>query len=538
MTPVPSLHRPAQVLLVNGRIYAPGSPTAMAVTGDTIAWLGGDDAGRALYPDAELVDLAGAFVAPAFVDAHVHATSTGLLLDGLDLTGCRSLVDCLFAVRVFVAGRAPNDVVWGHGWDETTWPESRPPTRAELDEAASGVPVYLSRVDVHSALITSSLALLVPQAWNTPGWSALGPVSQEAHHHIRGAARAALNPARRRVAQRAFLDHAAARGVAAVHECAGPDISGRDDLTDLLATTGGPEVVGYWGERADPALAAELGVRGLAGDLFADGAIGSRTAALAEPYTDDPTNHGAAYLDAADIAEHVIACTRAGIQAGFHVIGDAAVAAVVEGFAAAERALGAPALAARNHRVEHLEMVTAEQAAQLGAWGVIGSVQPAFDAAWGGTDGMYAKRLGGKRGTALNPFAALAAGGVSLAFGSDSPVTPVDPWGAIRAAVHHRTDGFGISPRAAFTAHTRGGWRAAGDPDTGTLIPGAPATYAVWNAGELVAPGQDTRVARWSTDPRSGVPGLPAVAPDTALPVCLRTVLRGQVIFDGGVVGS
>ncbi|HEX4725464.1 MAG TPA: amidohydrolase family protein [Pseudonocardiaceae bacterium] len=494
----------------------------MAVSGDTITWLGDADAGRARYPDAELVDVGGAFVAPAFVDAHVHATSSGLLLDGLDLTGCRSLVDCLFAVRVFVAGRAPAGVVWGHGWDETRWPEGRPPTRAELDDAASGAPVYLSRVDVHSALVTSSLALLVPRAWNTPGWSARGPVSQEAHHHIRGAARAALSPAQRRAAQRAFLHHAAARGVAAVHECAGPDISGRDDLTDLLATTNAPEIVGYWGERADPALAAELGVRGLAGDLFADGAIGSRTAALTEPYTDDPTNHGAAYLSAADIAEHVIACTGAGVQAGFHVIGDAAVAAVVEGFATAARAVGAPALVAAGHRVEHLEMVTAEQAARLGAWGVVGSVQPAFDAAWGGTDGMYAKRLGGRRGTALNPFAALIDNGVSLAFGSDSPVTPVDPWGAIRAAVHHRTGGFGISPHAAFTAHTTGGWRAAGNPEPGTLTVGAPATYAVWDTGEQVA----------------DMPGLPSVAPGAALPVCLRTVLRGRVIFDGGAVGS
>jgi predicted amidohydrolase YtcJ len=282
-------------------------------------------------------------------------------------------------------------------------------------------------------------------------------------------------------------------------------------------------VVGYWGERADPSLAAELGVRGLAGDLFVDGAIGSRTAALSEPYLDDPGNTGAAYLGAAEIAEHVVACTRAGIQAGFHVIGDAAVTALVDGFTFAERSVGRAALAARAHRVEHLEMVTAEQAALLGGWGVVGSVQPAFDAAWGGPDGMYARRLGTQRGTALNPFAALAAAGVGLAFGSDSPVTPVDPWGAVRAAVHHRTDGFGLSPHAAFTAHTRAGWRAAGDPDSGVLAPGAPATYAVWDT---------------STGPGFGVPGLPSVAPGADLPVCLRTVLRGEIIFDGGALGS
>ncbi|MBY8851700.1 amidohydrolase family protein, partial [Saccharothrix sp. MB29] len=100
----------------------------MAVDDDTVVWLGQDSVGRALHPDARVVDLGGAFVAPAFVDAHVHATSAGLLLTGLDLTGCRSLRDLLDAVRA-----APGPLVWGHGWDETAWPERRPPTRAELD---------------------------------------------------------------------------------------------------------------------------------------------------------------------------------------------------------------------------------------------------------------------------------------------------------------------------------------------------------------------------------------------------------------------
>jgi predicted amidohydrolase YtcJ len=128
----------------------------------------------------------------------------------------------------------------------------------------------------------------------------------------------------------------------------------------------------------------------------------------------------------------------------------------------------------------------------------------------------------------------LARQGVVLAFGSDAPVTPVDPWRSVRAAVHHRTNGFGVSARAAFTAHTRSGWRAAGVDDgvTGTLVPGAPATYAVWETGDLVVAGSDARVQRWSTDPRSGVPGLPSL--DGDLPTCLRTVVRGKTIYDKG----
>ncbi|XVV07705.1 amidohydrolase [Actinosynnema sp. CA-248983] len=510
-------------LLVGGRVHSPTSPdaTAMAITDGTVVWLGQDSVGRALHPDAEVVDLAGAWVAPAFVDAHVHATSAGLLRTGLDLTRCRSLTELLDAVRA-----AEGPLVWGHGWDETRWPEHRPPTRAELDEAARGKTVYLSRIDVHSALASTALVELAPAARDADGWSPDGPLSRAAHHLVRGAAKDAIPVDQRRAAQQAFLAHAASMGIASVHECAGPDISSRDDLADLLAGAEGPEVVGYWGAR-DP---IDLPVRGLAGDLFVDGALGSRTAALCEKYADADTS-GALYLSADEIAAHLVAATQAGLQGGFHVIGDAAMAAVVEGFEKAAATVGAPALAARRHRLEHVEMITAEQAAKLGSWGVVASVQPLFDHEWGGPEGMYAQRLGVERGTALNPFAQLASAGLVLAFGSDAPVTAVDPWAAIRAAVHHRTDGFGISPRAAFNAHTRGGWRAAGVDDgvTGTLQPGAPATYAVWEAGELEVTTPDSRVQRWSTDPRSRVPGLPSL---DSTPTCLRTVLRGRTIFE------
>lgn len=523
-------------LLIGGRVHTPSSPdaTAMAVTNGTVVWSGQDDPGRALHPDAEVVPLHGALVTPAFVDAHVHATATGLHLTGLDLTGIRDAGELLSAVS---AAATPGEVLLAHGWDESTWTHSRLPSRTELDEAVGQTPVYLSRVDVHSALVSSALVALAPQARNTDGWSPEGVLTREAHHQVRAAARAAITTGQREQAQRAFLHAAAAAGIASVHECAGPDISGTDDLRsllDLAAEPGLPEVIAYWGELEALDTAQRLGVHGLAGDLFVDGALGSATAALCEPYADHPDTTGARYLDAPAITEHLLRCTEAGLQAGFHVIGDAAVAEVVEGFRRAADTLGPRTLAAARHRLEHVEMIDAEQARALAGWGVVASMQPAFDATWGGNDGMYARRLGVERAAGLNPFAMLAAEGVPLAFGSDTPVTPLNPWANVRAAVHHHTPESRLSARAAFNAHTRGGHRAAGVNDgiTGALVPGAPAHYTIWDAAPLVVATPDTRVQRWSTDPRSRVPGLPPLEHDAELPRCLRTVRGGDVIYD------
>jgi predicted amidohydrolase YtcJ len=482
-------------LYTNGRIHG-GSATAMAVQDGRITWLG------QTYPGvvADTVDLGGAHVLPAFVDAHVHVTGAGLLRTGIDLTAAAALADLLDAVRDRV--RAGTDaLLWGHGWDETRWPENRPPTRAELDAVAGSTPVYLSRIDVHSALASSAMVNLAPGARAAAGWSEEGPLTRDAHHHVRRAATDSITPEQRAAAQLAFLRHAASVGIACVHECGGPDISGADDFAELLSRSGDlPQVVGYWG--AFGTLPANG--HGLAGDLFVDGAFGSRTAALRAPYTDAPHTSGARYLTARQIADHVVACTEAGHQAGFHVIGDAAVAEVVAGLTLAEEVLGERALAEAGHRLEHLEMVTGEQIDELARLGVIASVQPLFDAHWGGQDGMYAQRLG-DRAPSLNPFATMVSRGMTVALGSDAPVTAADPWAAVRAAVHHRTPGAGLTPEQAFAAHTEGGRRAARQ-ELPALEVGAQATFAVWD--------------------RDGLADLDHP------PACLRTVRNGTTIHE------
>lgn len=536
--------RAERVLLVGGHVYSSAHPfsTALLIDGDTIAWVGEDSAAE-VYRDAadRIVPLEGAFVAPGFVDAHVHATSSGLLLTGLDLTSVRSREELLHRLRDECAAR-PEGVIVGHGWDETSWADPTPPTRSELDTASGNRAVYLSRIDVHSALATTPLVRLAPDAVGAPGWHDAGPVARQSHHLLREAAYRGISIERRDEAQKAVRRHAAARGIVALHEMAGPGISSEEDLDSFLRLSEespGPLGIGYWGELASAGgldVATRLGAVGAAGDLFVDGAIGSRTACLHEPYRDDPTTQGAAYLDPDQIAHHIGACTEAGLQGGFHVIGDAASAAVTEGLRRAAARVGADAIRRAGHRVEHAEMLSDEDIAVLTEYSVTASVQPLFDALWGGSGGMYETRLGRERAMAMNRFADLMTAGAPLAFSSDSPVTPIDPWATVRAAMHHSSPEQRISGRAAFAAHTRGGWRAAGEPHAGVITPGAPAHLAIWQADSFEVRAPDTRVSGWSTDPRSGTPALPLLGEDAAPPVCLATLVAGTPVFTTDVL--
>jgi predicted amidohydrolase YtcJ len=339
-----------------------------------------------------------------------------------------------------------------------------------------------------------------------PGYRPTGHLITDAHHAARQLALSSITAGQRAELQLAALRHAAGLGVVAVHEMAGPEISGEQDLRALLelAAPELPAVFGYWGELRAAAKAVELGACGAAGDLFLDGSIGSHTACMTGRYADADTV-GYLRYETGEVAEHILECTALGIQAGFHAIGDAATDQVVAAMRlAAERD---PRVIAAGHRVEHAELLS--DPAAFAEVGLTASVQPAFDATWGGSEGMYAQRLGVERAGRLNPLAALAAAGVPLALGSDSPVTPLGPWAAVRAACRPKFAEHALSLDAALTAHSQGGWRAVRMDGAGPLAPGCPASYAIF-----------------------ATPGLPDLAEE--LPRCLRTVRAGVQIYDSG----
>jgi predicted amidohydrolase YtcJ len=544
----------------NGVVHSAADPFAEALLVDdgVVSWLGSEDTAAGLAARADrVIDLDGALVTPGFVDAHAHVLETGLALESVDLSpeaGVTSLVDALHALHAASARLAADDpggeeVLLAFGWDEQEWPERRAPAADELDAACGGRPAYAARVDGHSAVVSSALAARAGLE-RLPGWQPSGLVTRDAHHAARAVAHA-LPPARRTRAYRGALEEAARRGIVSLHEMSAPHVDTRDGLRELVALTadaagGLPHVAAYRGELCETpddarSVLADLPfLAGIAGDLTVDGSLGSRTAALRQPYSDvvpapggEPAT-GRLYLSAEQIAAHLAACSAVGTQGGFHVIGDRAMDELVRGLELAAAGLGPGPLRAAHHRVEHALFVDATALASLLLYGVALSIQPAFDSMWGGSTGMYAARLGVARASNLSPFADLASAGVPLAFGSDSPVTPLDPWQAVRATIAHEDTTQRISARAAFRAHTRGGWRLAGLDHTGAgeLRVGAPAHLAVWRAEHLAVQSAPGRLSQWNPEARAGQPLLPDLSEGEPAPECLQTVRDGVVLYD------
>jgi predicted amidohydrolase YtcJ len=512
-TPTRPVSRHA-VVITAGRVEAIVPAAALTALGITDA-------------DADIDDHGDRLISPGFVDAHVHLGQVGLTAASLDLHDTASLADVLDAVRER-AQTQPTGTVVGLGWDDSGWTAGgRPPTAADLDVVAPGRLVYLARVDVHSAVASPSL-LRAAGAVGLDGYGPAGRVARAAHHAVRDTIAAGRTRDERRADLVSALVTAADRGVVAVHELGAPHLSDPDDmalLADLASARDTPDVTTYWGEHADTggiATAGALGCRGAAGDLSADGAIGSRTAALAHDYSDAPGHRGSLYLDAAATYRHLRACTEARVQAGFHCIGDAAVDAVLRGFRDVVADLGVDAVRACRHRIEHLELWPGtasdrrRSAGDLAEWGVVASMQPEFDGWWGGAGGLYERRLGVGRAAGMNPLRTLHDAGVALAFGSDAPVTPIAPWAGVRAAVDHHQESERLDLASALRAHTVGGWYAAGLSESearreGEISPGNPANLVVWDVPDVAS-------------------ALAAVDP----PRSLTTLRAGRVLRTGG----
>jgi predicted amidohydrolase YtcJ len=437
---------------------------AVLVRGSRVVWVGDDPA--TAPPHGQRIDLDGCVLGPAFVDAHVHLTPTGLALAGLDLTGVRSGEELLRTVASY-AEQHTGRVVWGHGLDPHGFPDDLPDPD-EIARVAAGCAVYLSRVDGHACLVDRRTLSAAPLARaegveRDASGRPTGFLRREANAIVRRWSIGAMDDDELDQARQAAVAHAASLGIASVHEMGGPDILGLEDFEAWVTGTWPIEVVPYWGG-LDLDVALRHDLRHAGGDLLLDGSLGAHTAALCEPYADREGVTGHLELDDDTLVAFFTEATRAGIQVGVHAIGDAALRQVVRCWRrVADELFGGATDAIRRHRnrIEHAEVLPPDLLDDLADLGLVISAQPAFEPAWGGPDGMYGARLGPVRAAWTNPYRALADRGIGLAFGSDSNVTPMDPWGTVYAAENRRRPEHEVGRLEAVSMSTLGGRHAA-----------------------------------------------------------------------------
>lgn len=489
----------ADVLLINGHIYTmdPQHPRAraLAICKGRIWAVGGDDLRALAGPETEVVDLEGRTVLPGLADSHIHLSWFALGLQQVDLTGTATREEMLARVAARAAATAAGEWILGRGWHQEEWPDRRFPTAADLDAVAPHHPVLLVAKSGH-ALVANTRAMeragITADTPDPPGGQVVrddtgrpsGLFLEEAMRLLQQAIPYPDAAALARMLPPA-LEHLARLGLTAVH--------GMGDLTALeacqrLREDGAPlllRAIFYLPlEGLDHARALRL--RFGPGDdflriggvkVFADGALGPRTAAMLEPYIGEPENRGILTLEPEKLREVVWRAAEGGLALAVHAIGDRANRLVMD----ALEALPAGNRARLRHRIEHVQLLHPDDVGRLAALGVVASMQPIHAV----QDAPMADRYWGPARCALAyAWRSLLDAGTVLAFGSDCPVESPNPFLGIHAAVtRSRPDGYGgpegwipaqrITVEEAVRAYTWGAAWAVGLEDRlGTLTPG------------------------------------------------------------------
>lgn len=494
--------RAEQTLIENVRGYT--------VQGDTLArfdaLLVGDDgrvaavgpkARSTAAPSVRRIDGGGKVLLPGLIDAHGHVGGLGEVLRSLDLSETRSLADAQKAIADYAAARPDQPWITGAGWNQEIWGLGRFPTAAEIDAVVPDRPVWLERVDGHAGWANGkalALAGITRETKDPDG----GRIERDAEGNPTGVfVDAAMklvtrvvperSEAERAEALQAALDHLASLGLTSVHDAgiSKGDVAlyrrfaddGRltarvyamiadvgQDFADLSAQ--GP-LLGYGGDR--------LTVRSV--KLFADGALGSRGAALRQPYSDDPKNSGLLFEDAAGMERKVEAALKAGYQVNVHAIGDAGNGQVMDAFEAAYAKVGGREL---RNRIEHAQVVAVDDIPRFKTLGLVASMQPTHATS---DMNMAEDRVGPDRIRGAYAWRTILNQGTVIAAGSDFPVESANPFYGLHAAIT-RTDREGrpiggwhaeqaMTPFEAFRAFTLdAAYAAHQEAQLGSLEPG------------------------------------------------------------------
>jgi len=440
----------ADLIFTHGNIYtgvvdAPSSlgagqrSEALAILGDRIIAVGKrDEIMKLKGPETKIVDLEGHFVMPGFNDAHMHLASAGLEKMNVNLTGVKTLDEFRDRILARVEKAAPGDWIVGGGWDETLWPVKALPTRWDVDEVSSSHPVFLTRVDGHIAVAnTRALQLAsITVATRDPDGGKIdrdeagtptGILREKAQEAVDAAIPKPTHDKRRQAIELALAD-LASHGVTSAQ-----DYSQWDDfqIYEELERDGKLTArISEWlpfddsveelNKKRDshPVSDTMLHTGMLKG--FMDGSLGSKTAAMLDPFSDDPKNSGLPQYDAAKLNAMTKERVLAGYQIGFHAIGDKGVQLALDAFAEAEKAAKDAKVKAADGgsnndyrlRIEHAQVTTLQQIQRFKDLKVIASMQPSHlltDMSWAES------RLGPKRAEHSYAWAEFLRHGVVLA---------------------------------------------------------------------------------------------------------------------------
>ncbi len=436
---------------------------AIAVRGDRIQAVGESvDIQKLKGPETQVIDLGGHFVMPGFNDAHLHLADAGLQKLNVDLIGVKTLDEFRQRVLAKVETAQPGEWILGGGWDETLWMVKALPSRWDLDEVSGGHPVMLDRVDGHLAVANTralQLAGITIASRDPQGGQIDRDVNGQPTGILRdtaqGAVRAVIpqptHEARRHGIEVALAD-LAEHGVTSAQDYS-PDWENFQIYEELEKDGKLTARISEWlpfDESIDelktkrdshPQSDLMLHTGMLKG--FMDGSLGGHTAALLEPYTDEPSNSGLPRYEAAKLNDMAKERVLAGFQLGFHAIGDKGVQMALDAFAEAETAWFIQNMKGPNGhkdlrlRVEHAQVTTPAEIARFKELKVIASMQPSHVL----TDMRWAQdRLGPKRAATSYAWAAFLNRGVALAFGTDYPVEPVTPFRGLYAAVTRKSE--------------------------------------------------------------------------------------------------
>jgi len=431
--------------VVAGPSQTPMHDGAIYVTGGIVREVGSAADIRRAHPNARVVDASGATILPGLTDAHAHLYSLGHSLDEVSLYDANTYDDAIARVKRRAANMPANEWIEGRGWDQTRWPVKEFPTAGPLDAAVPDKPVYLTRVDGHAGVANSLAMRLAGVTAATPD-PAGGRIIRDANGNPTGTFVDAAQELVERAIPTASAEQVKRRVLAAAQRIA------ENGLTEIHDAGTSADVIRATRELIDekrlpirvyqfisdnPELEKEWFARGplmnygdrltiRAVKVYADGALGSRGAALLAPYSDDPGNTGLVISTPEHIADVARRAKAAGFQVNTHAIGDRGVRNVIDAYEAAGVA------PADRWRIEHFQVVAPSDFARVARDGIIASMQPTHatsDMRWAET------RLGPERIKGAYAWRTVLNSGARLALGSDFPIESVNPWFGIYSAV-------------------------------------------------------------------------------------------------------